>query len=68
MFRRLLRVTLKLALIAAVGFAVAAVVKKLTTPPPLPEAEPWPPLQPDERGNGETSSSSSSSSAANATA
>jgi hypothetical protein len=50
---RLLRVTVKLGVIAAVGFGIAVVVKKLTAPADAPYAsEPWPPLQTDESGNG----------------
>jgi hypothetical protein len=45
-FRRLLRVTVKLGIIAAVGFGIAVVVKKLTAPAESPYSpEPWPPLQ-----------------------
>jgi hypothetical protein len=43
--RRVLRISFKLGLIAAIGVGIAVVVKKLTAPPadstPL---EPWPPL------------------------
>lgn len=48
MFRRLLRVTFKLTLIAAVGYGIAMVVKKLTAPADtgMP-MEPWPPLPSD---------------------
>ena len=52
-FKRLLRVTVKLGLIAAIGFGVAVVVRKLTAPAASPSApEPWPPLQADERADG----------------
>jgi hypothetical protein len=52
-FKRLLRVTIKLGLIAAIGFGVAVVVRKLTAPADSPAGlEPWPPLQADERTNG----------------
>jgi hypothetical protein len=46
MFRRLLRLTFKLAVIAAIGYGIAVVVKKLTAPPDGTSAplEPWPPL------------------------
>ena len=48
MFRRLLRVTVKLGIIAAIGFGIAVVVKKLTAPAEAPYSpEPWPPLQAD---------------------
>jgi hypothetical protein len=47
-FRRLFRVTFKLALIAAIGFGIAVVVKKLTAPADTPvPLEPWPPLPTD---------------------
>jgi hypothetical protein len=47
MFRRLIRLTLKLAVIAAIGYGIAVVVKKLTAPPDGTSAplEPWPPLE-----------------------
>jgi hypothetical protein len=46
MFRRLIRLTFKLAVIAAIGYGIAVVVKKLTAPPDGTSAplEPWPPL------------------------
>ena len=48
MFRRLFRLTFKLTLIAAIGFGIAVVVKKLTAPADTPvPLEPWPPLQTD---------------------
>jgi hypothetical protein len=47
-FRRLLRLTVKVGLIALVGFAIATVVKRLTAPAdaPLP-VEPWTTPSPD---------------------
>lgn len=44
--RRVLRISLKLGLIAAIGIGIAVVVKKLTAPPSDTAAplEPWPPL------------------------
>jgi hypothetical protein len=49
MFRRLIRLTFKLAVIAAIGYGLAVVVKKLTAPPDGTSAplEPWPPLETD---------------------
>ena len=45
MFKRFFRVTFKLGLIAAVGFGIAVVVKKLTAPADTAvPIEPWPPL------------------------
>lgn len=48
MFKRLFRVVFRLAVIAAIGYGIAMVVKKLTAPAeaPLP-VEPWPPLAPE---------------------
>jgi hypothetical protein len=44
-FRRLFRVTFKLGVIAAVGFGIAVVVKRLTAPADTSAPiEPWPPL------------------------
>jgi hypothetical protein len=44
-FKRFFRVTFKLGLIAAVGFGIAVVVKKLTAPADTAvPIEPWPPL------------------------
>lgn len=45
MFQRFFRVTFKLGLIAAVGFGIAMVVKRLTAPADTAvPIEPWPPL------------------------
>jgi len=47
-FKRLFRVVFRLAVIAAIGYGIAMVVKKLTAPAeaPLP-VDPWPPLAPE---------------------
>jgi len=56
-FRRLFRVTFKLGMIAAIGFGIAVVVRKLTAPADnAPPIEPWPPLTPE--GVGETGQAS----------
>ena len=45
MFKRLFRVMFKLGLIAAIGFGIAVVVKRLTAPADTAvPIEPWPPL------------------------
>ena len=67
MFRRLFRVTLKLGLIALVGFGIAVVVKKLTAPADTAAPiEPWPPLPsdptPPTNTNGETADDESTAS------
>lgn len=57
MFRRLLRVTVKLGLIAAAGFAIAVVVQKLTAPAESSGApEPWQSHRPGGASNGEDGS------------
>lgn len=62
MFRRVLRVTIKLGLIAAVGVGIAVVVKKLTAPPADSSSlEPWPPLKTDSSRSDEDASSNGDS-------
>lgn len=47
-FKRLSRVVFRLALIAAIGYGIAVVVKKLTAPADdSAPIDPWPPLAPD---------------------
>lgn len=44
-FRRLSRVVFRLTLIAAIGYGIAVVVKKVTGPADAPmPIDPWPPL------------------------
>jgi len=47
--RRVLRITFKIGVIAAIGVGIAVVVKKLTAPPEdtTSSLEPWPPLSTD---------------------
>lgn len=58
MFRRVLRLTVKLGVIAAIGVGIAMVVKKFTQTPDLPAAplEPWPPLATDDAASTATDS------------
>jgi hypothetical protein len=62
-FRKFFRLTFKLALIAAIGFGIAVVVKKLTAPAdtavPL---EPWPPLSTDPTASASAASSDATAS------
>lgn len=47
--RRVLRVSIRIGVIAAIGIGIAVVVKKLTAPPADTSSslEPWPPLSTD---------------------
>jgi hypothetical protein len=68
MFRRVLRLTVKLGIIAAVGIGIAVVVKKLTAAPADSSGslEPWPPLKTD-ASTGDESSNGDSAPASEAT-
>lgn len=66
MFRRVLRLTIKIGIIAGIAVGIAVVVKKLTAPPSdsTGSLEPWPPLKTeapagDESGNGKAASEKS---------
>jgi hypothetical protein len=66
MFKRLLRLTFKLAIIAAIGYGIAVVVKRLTAPPDGTSAplEPWPPLDSERFSETGTTAASAVSDAA----